>query len=134
MTSIIPPEYPIHLHWYVLKPLEPSNSCSFTGSTEFLKQMLEYYPNLCVGSTGAVTFPSAQKNRETAKHIPLDRLLLETDGPFMAPPPFRGTPAHPGMIPLVAKTIAELHNVSVEEVLTHTRKNAHKVYNCFPEQ
>lgn len=115
MREHLPKEWLIHLH-------------CFTDRKEMAVTLLEHFPNLCVGFTGAVTFPGADANRENIAAVPLDRLLLETDGPFMAPVPLRGRIAHPGMIPLVAVTVAQVKGVSVEEVLTQTRKNVTKIY------
>lgn len=52
----------------------------------------------------------------------------------MAPIPLRGETAHPGMIPIVGNQVAELHGVSLSEVLQQTSENAHKMYGCFPKQ
>jgi len=62
------------------------------------------------------------------KNVPLDKLLLETDGPFMSPEPHRGKVCHCGYIPQVAQKIAELHGVGVEEVYDITRQNTKLMY------
>eukprot|EP01118_Nematostelium_gracile_P013368 TRINITY_DN5033_c0_g1_i1.p1 TRINITY_DN5033_c0_g1~~TRINITY_DN5033_c0_g1_i1.p1 ORF type:complete len:286 (-),score=75.87 TRINITY_DN5033_c0_g1_i1:2-859(-) len=119
MTKTLPKDYFIHLH------------CFGESSQEYANKMLEYFPNLFIGFTGAITFASNNKTRAIMKTIPLERILLETDGPFMAPVPFRGQTAHPGMIPLVAKTIANEKNIDVEQVLKQTTENAKRMYKCF---
>lgn len=78
---------------------------------------------------GVITFKNANSLQEVVKQIPLERLLLETDGPFMAPVPHRGKPCHPGHIPLIAQKIAELKGVTVEEVYAHARKNTKEMYS-----
>lgn len=78
--------------------------------------------------SGCITFASAQKTRETVKSVPLDRILLETDGPWMAPVPYRGQAAHPGMIPVIANTVAQLHGTTTEKVLQQATKNTQKMY------
>ncbi len=115
MTKNIPKAHPIHLH-------------CFTGSPEMALALLEAFPNLCIGFTGCITFQSAEDLRAVVKQIPLDRILLETDSPYMAPLPFRGHVCHPGMIPLVGNQVATIKGVTLEEVLDQTRKNAKRVY------
>jgi len=116
----LPKDWKIHLH-------------CFTGSDfAFADQMMKQFPNLCIGFTGAVTFSSAKATREQViKNVPIDRILLETDGPFMAPEPNRGKIAHPGMIPLVGSTIADLKGLSLDEVLQKTVENTNRIYGCF---
>lgn len=75
-----------------------------------------------------MTFPSAEEVRDTVRSVPLERLLLETDGPFMAPLPFRGRVAHPGMIPFTARKIAEIKGVTTEALLKQVRANVTAVY------
>merc|ERR1712087_523392 len=101
----------------------------FSDSLEYAQVMLREFPKLCVGFTGAVTFKNAKRTREALRQLPLDRLLLETDGPYMCPAPYRGRVAHPGYIPLVAEQVAKLHGVrDVNKVLRQCRANARRVY------
>eukprot|EP01103_Thecamoeba_quadrilineata_P003366 TRINITY_DN13156_c0_g1_i1.p1 TRINITY_DN13156_c0_g1~~TRINITY_DN13156_c0_g1_i1.p1 ORF type:complete len:323 (+),score=45.46 TRINITY_DN13156_c0_g1_i1:78-971(+) len=118
MTETLPPSHRIHIH-------------CFTGTSEFIQKIFAFFPNSFVGFTGAVSFRKASELREVVSKIPLQRILLETDGPFMAPEPYRGKVAHCGHIPLVATQIADLHFVSVEEVLKSCLENAQKMYGCF---
>ena len=69
-----------------------------------------------LGFTGIVTLKNALELQTVAKATPLDRILLETDGPYLEPVPHRGRPAHPGHIPLIAQKIAELKGEDVEDV------------------
>eukprot|EP01114_Cavostelium_apophysatum_P014867 TRINITY_DN3955_c0_g1_i1.p1 TRINITY_DN3955_c0_g1~~TRINITY_DN3955_c0_g1_i1.p1 ORF type:complete len:317 (+),score=23.72 TRINITY_DN3955_c0_g1_i1:110-952(+) len=121
MEATLPKDHKIHVH-------------CFTGTIPFIQMILNHFPNSFVGFTGAITFKSAESNRETVKNVPLDRILLETDGPFMAPVPYRGAVAQCGHIPFVAKQVAELHGVPVKTVLDQTRKNAQKMYGCFEKE
>lgn len=100
----------------------------FTSSQDLARKLLDAFPNLRLGFTGIVTFKNAQDLQEVVKATPLDRLLLETDGPYLAPVPHRGKPAHPGHIPFIAQKIAELKGVPVEEVYRAARRNTRDVY------
>jgi TatD DNase family protein len=107
--------------------------------------MCQHFENLRIGFTGSVTFlPKSAKGvgKGQAQHeesnyqqmiklmrgIPLERMLLETDGPYMCPAPFRGQTAHPGHVHRVAERIAEVRGISVEKVLAATRESARAVY------
>lgn len=110
-----PRDWKIHVH-------------CFTSSQSMAEKLLAAFPNLCLGLTGIVTFKNAHELQEVAKATPLDRLLLETDGPYLAPIPHRGKPAHPGHIPLIAAKIAELKGVEVGAVYAAARENTRKIY------
>jgi len=94
----------------------------FSGSVEFMKECVKegYYISL----GGVVTFKNAIKAKEVAKEIPLDRLMLETDAPYLTPVPHRGKTNYPYYIPLIAQEIAQLRGISIEEVATQTTQNA----------
>ena len=81
-----------------------------------------------IGFTGVVTFKNARKAVEVAQNIPLDRVLIETDCPYMAPEPFRGRRCDPSLVPYVAKKIADLRGLSPESVAAATAENAKR---CF---
>lgn len=115
MEREAPRDWKIHVH-------------CFTSSPAMADRLLAFFPNLCLGLTGIVTFKNAQELQEVAKATPLDRLLLETDGPYLAPIPHRGKPAHPGHIPLIAAKIAELKNVEPAEVYRAARENTRMIY------
>ena len=81
------------------------------------------------GFTGLVTFKKADSTREILHNVPLDRILLETDSPYLTPMPFRGQKNHPGYLILIANKIAEELNMSLEEVAALTTNNAIKFFN-----
>jgi TatD DNase family protein len=110
-----PRDWKIHVH-------------CFTSSPDMAEKLLAAFPDLCLGLTGIVTFKNAQVLQEVAKTTPLERLLLETDGPYLAPIPFRGKPAHPGHIPYIAMKIAELKGVGVGAVYAAARENTRRIY------
>ena len=81
-----------------------------------------------IGFTGVLTFKNARKALEVAEHIPLDRIVLETDCPYMAPEPFRGKRNHPGYLYRMAERLAQLRGVSVEEIHRITTENGKRLY------
>ena len=83
---------------------------------------------LYLGIGGVVTFKNAKKLKETARQIPLERILLETDCPYMAPTPFRGKRNNSAYIDYVAQEIADLKGISKEEVIAVTEENAKKLF------
>ncbi len=115
MTDHLPAHWPVHIH------------CC-TSSRAMVEPLLAFFPNLKVGFTGCVTFPSANDIRDTVAVVPVERLLLETDAPFMAPVPFRGSVCHSGHVPWVAARLAAEKGVSVEELVRVTRANAKQLY------
>ena len=90
---------------------------------EFIK--MGYY----IGVGGVVTFKNAKKLKETVEQIPLERILLETDCPYMAPEPYRGKRNDSRYIPYIVEKIAELKRISIEEVEQITWQNATKLYH-----
>ena len=81
-----------------------------------------------IGVGGVVTFNNARKLVETVEAVPLERLLLETDAPYLAPVPLRGKRNHSSYIIHVAERIAELMNMTTEEVLKLTEENAKRFF------
>ena len=81
-----------------------------------------------MGLGGVVTFKNAKKLKATVEEIPLERILLETDAPYMAPEPYRGKRNDSGKLAFVAEKIAMLKGISVEEVEEITRKNAETLF------
>lgn len=99
----------------------------FTESWEMAKQALDM--NYYISLSGIVTFNSAVELREVAKKIPLERLLIETDSPYLAPVPFRGKKNEPKYVVQVAEFIAELRGISVQELADITRENYFRLFN-----
>jgi len=98
----------------------------YSGSAEMARQLvnLGWY----IGFTGVLTFRNARKAVETAASIPLERIVLETDCPFMAPEPFRGKRNHPGYLYRMAQKLAEIRGISVVEVHAVTYENGKRLY------
>lgn len=98
----------------------------FSESVETLKEVLKMGMYISLG--GAVTFKNARKSLEVAYEVPIGRLLLETDAPYMTPVPFRGKRCDSSMIKYTAEKIAEIKGVSVEFLLEQTRTNAESLF------
>ena len=98
----------------------------FSGSLEMAKELVKrgWY----IGFTGVVTFKNARKAVEVASAIPLERILIETDCPYMAPEPFRGRRNDPSLVPYVAAKIAALRGLSSEQVGAATSENARRLF------
>ncbi len=99
----------------------------YSGSTEMAKEVLKM--GMYIGLGGAVTFKNAVKPVEVAEMIPIDRLLLETDCPYMAPVPMRGKRNNSAYISYVAEKIADIKGVSVQELLDITALNTKKLFD-----
>ena len=97
----------------------------FSGSPEFAERCIKQGWYLAFG--GVLTFKNAKKTREVVKRIPLDKILLETDSPYLTPVPHRGETNSPAYVRFVAEEIARLKEISFEEVDEITTKNAIKV-------
>ncbi|WP_455660575.1 TatD family hydrolase [Pradoshia sp.] len=98
----------------------------FSGSPETAKRCLDM--NFYISLGGPVTFKNAVKPKEVAKEVPLDRLLIETDCPYLAPHPFRGKRNEPSYVKLVAEQIADLKGISFDEVAKATTENANRLF------
>ena len=98
----------------------------YSGSAEMARQLVDL--GWYIGFTGVLTFKNARKAVETAAAIPLDRIVLETDCPFMAPDPFRGKRNHPGYLYRMAQKLAEIRGISLEEVHAATFENGKRLY------
>ena len=98
----------------------------YSGSAEMAKWLIKrgWY----IGFTGVLTFKNARKAIEVASTIPLDRIVLETDCPYMSPEPFRGRRNDPGKLYRMAEKLAELRGLSVEEIHTITMENGKRLY------
>ena len=98
----------------------------YSGSAEMARQLVNM--GWYIGFTGVLTFKNARKAVETAASIPLDRIVLETDCPFMAPEPYRGKRNHPGYLPKMAEKLAQIRGMDVEEIIRITTENAKRLY------
>ncbi|KGX90094.1 hydrolase TatD [Pontibacillus halophilus JSM 076056 = DSM 19796] len=98
----------------------------YSGSVEIAKKCVDM--NFYISLGGPVTFKNAKKPKEVAEEIPLEQLLIETDCPFLAPHPNRGTRNEPSYVNLVAEKIAEIKGISIEEVAEKTTANAFDVF------
>ena len=102
----------------------------FSGSVEMARELLDHNFYISVG--GAVTFKNARKLIEVVASVPLDRLLIETDCPYMTPEPFRGQRNDSSRVRLVAEKIAQIKGISFEEVAEATTKNAFDLFKIQP--
>lgn len=118
-----------------LRPARGVFHC-FTESREVAREALEL--GYFISFSGIVTFKSAQDLRDIAAYIPLDRLLIETDSPYLAPVPHRGKTNNPAFVPFVAQQIAQVRHCTVHEIADATRRNFEVLFDrvsagCSPE-
>jgi TatD DNase family protein len=99
----------------------------FTGSWRHAQRALAM--GFMISFAGNVTFPKAQQIREAAKHVPLDRMLIETDSPFLAPVPHRGQRNEPSFVKEVARQVGELHGLSAEQIGLQTANNFYRFFS-----
>ena len=98
----------------------------FASTPDFAKHMVDL--GIFISFTGIITFKNSTYD-EVVRKIPIEQIMLETDSPFLTPHPFRGKRNDPSYIPLIAEKIAELKNVSIEDVKRITTKNAINFFN-----
>ena len=98
----------------------------YSGSVESMNEFLKCGMYISLG--GPVTFKNAKTPKEVAKAVPLDKLLVETDSPYLAPHPFRGTQNEPEKIKFIVEEIANLRGVSYKEIEDETYKNALRIF------
>ena len=98
----------------------------YSGSAEMARQLVDL--GWYIGFTGVLTFKNARKAVEVASSIPLERIVLETDCPYMAPEPFRGKRNDPGKLYRMAEKLAEIRGVTVEEIHRITVENGKRLY------
>ena len=99
----------------------------FSGSAEFARECVKAGFYIALG--GVVTFKNAAKTKEVAQSVPLGRLLLETDAPYLTPVPHRGEENQPAYVKFVAETIAQLRCMTLEEIADATTRNAERILN-----
>lgn len=114
----------------VLREFAPLEGCMhcFSGSPETAREVLEM--GLYLGFNGVITFKNARKPLEVIRSVPLDRLLLETDCPYLAPVPYRGKRCDSTMIPETAAVMARETGTSVTEICRITAENAARLFRC----
>lgn len=117
----------------IIKILQEENAAEvggimhcYSATREELQACLEM--NFYISLAGPVTFKNAKEVKEVAKVVPLDRLLIETDAPYLAPHPYRGKRNEPAYVKLVAEEIARLRGISLEDVSRITTENALKIF------
>lgn len=98
----------------------------FTASAEFGRKVLDL--GLSISISGIVTFKNAAELQAVAKDVPADRLLVETDSPFLAPVPHRGKPCEPAFVRNTAEFLADLRGESLEELAANTTRNFHALF------
>jgi TatD DNase family protein len=100
----------------------------FTGGPDAVRAYLDL--GLYISVAGVVTFKTAVALREAIRLVPLDRLLVETDSPFLAPVPFRGKRNEPAHVKRVAEAVAELRGIPFAELAARTTENAGRLFGC----
>ena len=98
----------------------------FSGDVKLARQVLDL--GFFISVTGIVTFPKAKLVKEVVNYVPLERLLIETDSPFLSPVPYRGKPNEPARVVHVAEEIARIKEVSLQEVARCTSANARDLF------
>lgn len=99
---------------------------SFSASIKIAERALD--AGFYLGFTGPITFKKADELRRIASQVPLDRILVETDGPFLTPAPYRGKRNEPSYIPYIAERLASLHQLTLEQIAAHTTQNAETLF------
>ena len=99
----------------------------FTGSKEFAKKLLDI--NCYISVSGIITFNNSAELTETVSSIPMEKLLVETDSPYLAPTPFRGKPNEPSYIVHTIDKLSLIKKITKEKVISHTTNNFKKLFN-----
>ncbi len=100
----------------------------FSGTGQWARKYLDL--GGYISFTGIVTFPKAEESRAALRDVPLDRLMLETDSPYLAPIPKRGRPNKPAFLPYLNDFVADLLGLSAEELAKVTTENACRFFHC----
>ncbi len=103
---------------------------SFSGSYDFAHECLKM--GFYISASGISTFKNAQDIRDVLKTVPLDRLLIETDSPYLAPPPYRGRRNEPLYVREVAQVLGDIHGLSLEKIAAITTDNFHSLFWKVP--
>ncbi len=104
----------------------------FTETTEVARAALEL--GFYISFSGILTFKSAQELRDVARFVPMDRLLIETDSPYLAPVPFRGKTNNPSYVPLVAQQLAQIKDTTIEAIGEMTSRNFEILFNGITDK
>lgn len=100
----------------------------FSGDIEFARKVIDC--NFHISIPGIVTYNKAEQMQEVAAHVPDDRLLVETDGPYLTPVPYRGRRNEPVYTLYTVQKIAELRQTNMENIARNSTQNACKIFNC----
>lgn len=103
----------------------------YSGSVEMMHEYVKLGCYISLG--GVVTFEKARVPKQVAAKVPLKNLILETDSPYLTPVPFRGRRNEPSYVKFVAEEIAEIRNITVEELVSHTDANTNHFYGIFQD-
>ncbi len=115
MKETLQPDWKIHLH-------------CFTGSLLTAQKFTSCFPNLYIGITGHISYNKFRQTRDVVRSLPLDRILLETDSPYMVPAGINERWSHPPMAVFVAEEIAKIKGATIDNVLKTTRTNTRDIY------
>ncbi|HCU07262.1 MAG TPA: LuxR family transcriptional regulator [Holosporales bacterium] len=99
----------------------------FSGGVELANKALDL--GFYLSFSGIITFKTAEKIREVVQFAPLDRILVETDSPFLAPIPYRGKPNEPAYTRIVAQKVADIKDMSLVDIATYTTQNFHALFS-----
>jgi TatD DNase family protein len=99
---------------------------SFNGNLETAQKAIQH--NFYIGVTGPVTYKNAEEKRQIIRELPLERILIETDAPFLTPVPYRGKRNEPAFVTHIADKIAEIHKTTREKVAEITSENANHLF------
>ena len=99
----------------------------YTGSKNFAEKLLAF--NAYFSASGIITFKNSKELQETFRFIPLDRLLIETDSPYLAPEPHRGKKNEPSFVKFTAEKLAEIKDISISKLVKSTTSNFNKLFN-----
>ena len=122
-----PHRAPSLLGWAPGRPRRPTGVLhSFDGPLATARRALDL--GLCISFTGVLTYPNAEGLRQVASQLPLDRILLETDCPYLAPQPYRGKRNEPAYVVAVAETLAQLHGLPLADVARITSESARRLF------
>ena len=114
------------LHEFIKDNLKILMHC-FTGSSDFSKKMLSL--GAYISLSGIITFNKSKELKKTASSIPIDRLLIETDSPYLAPIPKRGSANEPSFIKYIAMKLAEIKQISYDDLIVYTSNNFNKLFS-----